>query len=154
MKYILTLLALISPITAYADSKPDAIKVIITNAAEAVGVSKELLSAICYVESRHKSNSSNINDGKDGKTSHGLCQIKYDTARFVGYRGSVKGLYDSKINALYAAKYLLYQLRRYNQDYRLAAAAYNAGSLIVTKKGKIVNYDYVEQVEDALTEGR
>jgi soluble lytic murein transglycosylase-like protein len=109
---------------------------------------------LCWIESHHKPQSTAFNDGKGGNNSHGLCQIQYDTAKFMGYTGSVKGLYDPFTNAKFAAKYLMHQLRSYNQDWRLAVAAYNAGTVIINKKGKVVNYKYVDQVEKAMAEGR
>lgn len=36
----------------------------------------------------------------------GLMQIRYDTARAMGYRGSPSGLLDAEINLTYAVKYL------------------------------------------------
>lgn len=95
-------------------------------AATKAQVSFDLLRAICAVESGLDHTASNPKDG--GSASHGLCQIKYATAKMVGYTGDIKGLYKPYINALYAGKYLKYQLGRYEQDWVKAVSAYNRGT--------------------------
>ena len=105
---------------------------------------KGLLSAICYVESRHNAKAVNPDDGH--QDSIGLCQLHMDTARFMGYKGDEKGLLNPKTNAYYAGKYLRYQIRRYENDPRKAVAAYNLGHHKLNKKGVIVNKAYVEKV--------
>lgn len=107
-----------------------------------------LLSGLCYVESNHKIHAINKNDG--GADSVGMCQIKFDTAKSMGYRGDVKTLHHSAaLNAHYAGKYLRYQMNRYDQDVKKAIAAYNAGSYIINKNGLPVNRDYVKKVMNA-----
>lgn len=152
MDTVIIMIALLANSTAHA--KLDKIKDAIHKAAINEGVAEELLSAVCWVETRHKSQATNYDDGEQGVNSHGLCQIQYPTAQFVSYKGTVKDLYNPYINARYAARYLAYQLRRYNNDWKLAVAAYNAGSVMLDRRGQIVNYSYVEQVENALSDGR
>lgn len=111
-----------------------------------------LLSAVCYVESRHKHKAVNLNDG--GEDSLGVCQIKLNTARLVGFKGTAKQLMQPTTNALYAAKYLKKQLIRYNNDPRKAVAAYNAGKVRYNKDGLIMNRLYVAKVFKAWSENR
>ena len=111
-----------------------------------------LLSAVCYVESRHKHKAINLNDG--GEDSLGVCQIKLNTARLVGFKGTNKQLMHPTTNALYAAKYLKKQLLRYNNDPRKAVAAYNAGKVRYNKDGLIMNRLYVAKVFKAWSENR
>lgn len=97
-----------------------------------------LLSAVCYVESKHVVSAIHVNDG--GSDSLGLCQIKLNTARQFGFKGTAKQLQgDYKINMVYAGKYLRYQIKRYNGDTIKAVAAYNAGSYKPHKTNKYVN---------------
>jgi soluble lytic murein transglycosylase-like protein len=104
-----------------------------------------LLSSICYVESRHQVKAININDG--GANSLGICQIKLDTAKAIGYKGTAKDLHHSPfLNAFYAGKYLKKQLNRYDNDIVKAIAAYNAGKCRFNAKGLVMNRKYVQKV--------
>lgn len=122
---------------------------IILAAAKAVGVSPSLLLAICTHESGLK-NTYVHNDG--GSPSIGICQIKYNTARLMGYNGQEKDLLDPKINALYAAKYLKWQKQRYGGNYMKATAAYNAGTFNKSNKTKGCprNLKYLKKVKEKL----
>lgn len=112
-------------------------------AAKTVSVPFELLRAICTIESGLDASRINPNDGLS--PSYGLCQIKLATANLVGYRGDSEGLMTPKTNALYAAKYLKKQLKRYSGDWYKATSAYNAG------RYKVVNGKYVAKVFNELT---
>lgn len=103
-----------------------------------------LLSAVCYVESHHKPRAVNRQDG--GSPSLGLCQIKLDTAKLLGFQGKEKDLMNPKVNAYYAAKYLKKQLDRYDGYYYRAISAYNAGKFWMDLNGMARNNDYVEKV--------
>lgn len=85
-----------------------------------------LLASLCYVESTHNINAIHHHDG-DGD-SLGVCQVKLKTARWMGFDGSARELMDPSINAYYAAKYLAYQIERYDGDIQKALVAYNMGS--------------------------
>lgn len=111
-------------------------------AATTAQVSFDLLRAICTVESGLNPKALNPKDG--GSASHGMCQIKYTTAKTVGYRGTEKELYNVKTNALYAAKYLKYQLQRYKGDWLKATSAYNRGSYHPS------NHKYVKRVVNVI----
>lgn len=125
--------------------------VIFALASQSFNLPPGLLSALCYAETRHKPYKVLIE--RDGKESLGLCQMKLDTARMLGYNGSRERLLTPGINAHYAAAYLRKQLNRYNQDPRKAAAAYNAGRYRLNSRGQIKNRQYVERVMNAWAEG-
>jgi len=105
------------------------------------GVDGDLLSAVCFVESTHNPKAVHINDGHGD--SVGLCQVKEKTARWLGLKKQT--LWNPYVNARYAAKYLRYQLERY-QDEDRALAAYNAGHC--PRPG--FNQKYVNKVREAL----
>lgn len=85
-----------------------------------------LLQSVCYVESAYDTNAVHKDDGNGD--SLGLCQVKYKTAQWLGYKGPEKGLMDPRVNSYYAAKYLHYQLIRYNDNIPRALTAYNRGN--------------------------
>ncbi len=84
------------------------------------------LEAVCYVESRHNVNAIHHHDGKG--TSLGICQIKLNSARLVGFKGSEKELMKPAVNIEMSARYLKHQLIRYNGELSKALIAYNRGS--------------------------
>lgn len=83
------------------------------------------LSALCYVESTHNIHAIHHDDG--GSNSVGICQIKWKTAKWLGFKGTEKQLMNPRINIYYAAKYLSYQYKRYN-NINKAFIAYNIGN--------------------------
>lgn len=118
----------------------------VMTAAQKVGVSASLLVAICA----HESNWKNVvvpHDG--GSPSYGICQIKQDTAKMLGFKGKPSELMRPSVNAYYAAKYLKYQEERYGEDWCKIAAAYNAGSYneSMVVPGKPRNLKYVRRVQ-------
>lgn len=123
---------------------------IILSAAKAAKVSGALLLAICS----HESGLRNVwvpHDG--GSPSIGICQIKYETAKQMGFRGQAKELLNPEINAQYAAEYLAYQEGRYGtENWCVLAAAYNAGSFNESKikPGHPRNLKYVGLVKKQL----
>lgn len=144
---------------------------LILTIAKTVGVPGSLLLAICT----HESNLINVAVIHDhGSPSYGLCQIKEDTARALGYRGIAsgplqdtdlmpdsmvpkgepQGLMKPSINVQYAALYLKMQLERYDSDWCMATSAYNAGSYneSVKEPGHPKNYKYIKQIVLLLNE--
>ena len=111
-----------------------------------------LLSAVCFVESKHVVKALNINDG--GSSSYGACQIKLATAQFVGYKGTEKELHNPQVNIYYAGKYLRHQLNRYDNDILKSVAAYNAGTHRINAQGLTMNRKYVGKVFSAWSENR
>jgi len=103
------------------------------------GLPEGLLSSLCYVESRHVASAIHKNDG--GEDSIGICQIKYSTAKQLGYRGSKKELYLPENNIKYAALYLKKQIKRYKSINR-GVIAYNRGNsrLLTTSKYQVKVY--------------
>lgn len=126
------------------------IPAIILGAAKTWKVSGALLLAICTQESS-LTNAYVHHDG--GSPSIGVCQLKYSTAKMVGFRGKPKDLMNPVINANYAAKYLAYQSERYGaNEWVKLAAAYNAGSYNASSKlkGCPRNVKYVRFVKKRL----
>lgn len=124
---------------------------IIIAAAKKIGMSGSLLLAICT----HESGLKNVlvpHDG--GSPSYGICQIKYETAKMVGFTGKAKELMDPKINAQWAAAYLKFQKSRYNGDWMKSTAAYNSGTYNESKKvpGCPRNLKYIRHVQKKLDE--
>ncbi len=67
----------------------------------------------------------------------GLMQIKYATARGIGYRGDARGLLDAQTNLTYAVPYLAnaYRLADGNED--RATALFRGGYYYVAKHKKM-----------------
>lgn len=103
-----------------------------------------LLESICFVESGHDTSAVKLNDG--GSNSLGVCQVKLNTARLLGFRGTAKQLQQPKTNVYYAGLYLTKNLNRYEWDVEMAIAAYNAGTCRYNSKGQIKNRRYVRRV--------
>jgi soluble lytic murein transglycosylase-like protein len=124
---------------------------IIVLAAKNAKVSSALLLAICT----HESGLNNVfvpHDG--GSPTYGICQVKYDTAKMIGFKGKAKDLMKPEINAKWAAEYLKFQKSRYDNDWCKAVAAYNAGTYNESKivPGKPRNLKYVRHVQRNLAE--
>lgn len=73
---------------------------LITRYAQKFDVSPELADAVVHIESHYNPKA----HGRAGEI--GLMQIKPSTARLLGYRGSIKGLYKPEINIRLGMKYL------------------------------------------------
>lgn len=124
----------------------------ILSVSQALGLPPGLLSAMSYVESRHNVKAINHQDGLGD--SLGALQIKFATARMIGYQGSADRLLEPKANAYWAALYLKHQLNRYDGDVVRAIAAFNSGAYRLDKTGKPVNLDYVRKVLNAWKDHR
>jgi len=83
-----------------------------------------LLSALCFVESSHRVEAMHKDDG--GSNSIGVCQIKYTTAKELGFKGTSKDLRKPEVNIYYAAKYLAKQIKKYHSVDK-GIVAYNLG---------------------------
>lgn len=115
---------------------------VITSIATGLKISPALLLAVCSAESDLR-NVTNWNDG--GSPSYGICQVKLTTARMFNKHITASQLLQPEINIKIAGNYLRYQLRRYKQNKRRAVAAYNSGTLRMSK-GQIRNKAYVDKV--------
>lgn len=89
----------------YVHASRERYRALIARHAKAHGLPFALVDAVVRVESRY-------NPRAYSGGAYGLMQIKYQTARGLGYRGSAAGLYDPDTNLRYAVKYLAqaYQL--------------------------------------------
>ena len=114
-----------------------------------------LLKAICSVESDFREHVVVYNDGGKGDNGYGLCQIQYGTAIHMGMHHDSRcqnrvsrycSLLRAEVNLKYAARYLSYQLERYQGDIHKVISAYNAGTAITTNK------QYVKKVLKRLKE--
>lgn len=86
----------------------------------------KLLDSLCFVETRHVITAIHHDDG--GSDSIGVCQVKFSTAKWLGYKGTEKGLLNPKTNIYYAAMYLSRNMRRYDGSVEKAVIAYNRGN--------------------------
>lgn len=103
-----------------------------------------LLSSLCFVESSHNPKAVNKLDGNS--PSLGLCQIKLDTARTLGFKGDAKLLMNANLNAYFAGQYLKKQISRYHGDIRKAVGAYNSGTYRENEAGNPINSLYIRKV--------
>lgn len=83
-----------------------------------------LLSAVCYTESKHVPQAIHLSDG--GSASRGLCQLKWATAKSLGFRGTPVDLQEPTTNLYYSAKLLQYQIKRCG-SIPAGVKAYNSG---------------------------
>jgi len=103
----------------------------IDKAHEKTGVEKELIRAVM----KRESNFDPTVVSKSG--AQGLMQIMPETGKWL----NLENPWDIEQNIMAGAIYLRDQLKTFNNDYRLALAAYNAGPGAVKKAGnKIPNY--------------
>lgn len=86
----------------------------------------QLLSSVCYVETKHDAQAIHIDDGSSD--SLGVCQLKLATAQGLGFKGTAQELMLPKNNILYAGKYLAYQIKRHNGNTTKAIISYNRGN--------------------------
>lgn len=123
---------------------------IILNAAKAAKVSAALLLAICT----HESGLRNVKVQHDGGSpTYGVCQVKYETAKQLGFKGLPEDLMNPAVNAKFAARYLAYQESRYgSENWCVLSSAYNAGSFSESKvmPGYPRNLKYVRHVQSKL----
>ena len=111
---------------------PLAYEHVIRGHAENYELDPALLAAVIYRESKFES------DAVSRSGAIGLMQLLPETARGIaintgGERFVVSDLYDPEINVRYGAFYLRRLLRKYDDDERLALAAYNAGQANVDR---------------------
>jgi soluble lytic murein transglycosylase-like protein len=109
------------------------------------GVEPALIASVIHQESQGKADvvtyEANVAD-----YSYGLMQIRWMTAQWLAFTGDKSRLLDPEVNIDYGTRYLRYQLTRYSERTADAVAAYNAGRVILTGKGKYANAEYVDGV--------
>lgn len=77
---------------------------------------------------------SNYNPGAYSRGHWGLMQIKYQTARSMGYTGSPRGLLDAATNLTYGLRYLAGAYLVANGDAERAVRLYSRGYYYVAKR--------------------
>jgi hypothetical protein len=98
---------------------------IITDAAQAAGISANLLVALCFSESSFRE----IVRPKDGRhTSYGICQVQLPAAHDVDEDIRAIDLMNPEINAYVAATYLKMKIKEFNGRTWCGVDAYNKGS--------------------------
>ncbi|MBO6758595.1 MAG: transglycosylase SLT domain-containing protein [Roseibium sp.] len=111
-------------------------------AAKKHGVPIKIAKAVVQVESNFNSRAR----GRAGEV--GLMQIKPATARGLGYRGSVKALYDPKTNLEWGMRYLAGAHVRANGDLCGTILRYNAGHF--AKRMNPISRRYCQKVKTIL----
>ena len=76
--------------------------------------------------------------------SIGLMQVRYDTAKGMGFKGSQKDLMQPATNIYYGCRYLKSRIDKYGAE--LGIASYNSGSPVY-KDGKLINQVYLDRVK-------
>jgi len=121
----------------------------INRAADKVGISPTLLSAVCWKESLHKPGAYNHHDADEGNSAFGICQVLYRTAVSYGLKDSrcvsdftgkrkkydTCKLFGPYTSAYYGALYLKYQLDRYGGNLIQTIGAYNSGTFMICRNG-------------------
>jgi soluble lytic murein transglycosylase-like protein len=120
----------------------------IISIAKSVGVSGTLLLAICNHESGGFMQSYSPMD--HGTPSYGSCQIKYNTALQLGFKGLPIELMRPEVGVKYAALYLRYQQKRYGNNWIKIVSSYNSGSYSLGRNGCPRNARYVRLVRNKL----
>lgn len=105
---------------------------------------KGLLASVCWVESSYNVEAINIDDGRGD--SIGVCQVKVQTARMLGFKGTERQLQNPRVNSYYAGLYLRNQLRRYSGSLDKGVASYNSGTWRIDVNGNTKNQKYVDKV--------
>lgn len=103
-----------------------ALYLIFISSTKSTGLPIGLIESVCWVESKYQVDAVHKNDGRSD--SFGVCQIKPIAAKQVGFKGSAKDLMKPEVNIKYAAKYLKYNIERYNGNITKGLIAYNRGN--------------------------
>jgi len=112
--------AMTSRIVRAATARDGALDAMIARHAAANGLPVELVHRVVIRESRYNPRARN-------GSNLGLMQIKYATARGVGYGGSASGLLDAETNLTYAVRYLAGAYRAAGGNHGRAVAYYASG---------------------------
>jgi len=137
LEAVIFTIAIVATLSFCAKSNAGSFDLFFQKSAGENRVSAELLTAICWVESKHNPYAFNKSDPLGGAV--GICQLLVPTASWIMKRPINKlQLFVPKTNIEAAAKYLAYQVRRYRKKgYISAISAYNAGHLMKYKVDKV-----------------
>jgi soluble lytic murein transglycosylase-like protein len=113
---------------AEENSGPGQLHALIARHAQANGLPVDLVHHVVRKESNYNAQAR----GRGGVL--GLMQIKYGTARALGYAGSPSGLLDADTNLTYAVKYLAGAYRAANSDHSRAMRYYASGYYYAAKR--------------------
>lgn len=124
-------LFMVPAVYAAPAARPTAYDQIISREAKAHGVPESFIHRTVMRESRY-------NPGLVHHHCYGLMQIKYATARGMGYKGEARGLLDPQVNLTYGIPYLAnaYRLADGNED--RATALYRGGYYYAAKRNKML----------------
>lgn len=124
-----------------------ALESIFRRAAEKYDISYDFLTAVAKAESDFNTKCVSSAGAK------GIMQLMPDECKEFG----VTDPFDAEQNIMASAKLLKAHLKKFNGDYILAAAAYNAGSGAVKKYGGVPPYketqNYVKKIEQYMKDG-
>lgn len=87
------------------------------------GVPGKVAHAVVMIESRYR-------PGVAHRGNYGLMQIRYGTARAMGYRGEPSGLLNADTNLTYGMKYLARAWKQSNGDLCRTIAQYQTGRAV------------------------
>ena len=123
------------------------LKSIFEQAAEKYDISYDFLVAVAKAESDFNTKC------VSSAGAQGIMQVMPEEQKGLG----IKDPFDAEQNIMGAAKLLKAHLKKFNGDYTLAAAAYNAGSGAVKKYGGVPPYkettNYVKKIKKFMQEG-
>jgi len=144
MKRLLLLASLLTvaalPFSRAAHAQHAEYNALVATHAQANGVPEVLVHRVIMRESRYRP----ALIGRGGTI--GLMQIKFATARGLGYTGDAAGLRDPNTNLTYAVKYLAGAYRAANGDHRRAMAYYASGYYAAAKRQRLERIGHSEPV--------
>ncbi|KPF42437.1 lytic transglycosylase domain-containing protein [Rhizobium sp. AAP43] len=106
---------------------PTRLNALIKKYSKVYEVPEELVHRVVKRESRY-------NPSAYSKGNYGLMQIRYNTAKAMGYNGSADGLFDAETNIKYAVKYLKGAWLVADTDHDQAVRLYSRGYYYDAKK--------------------
>lgn len=121
---------------------------LINKYASRFNVPPEIVKAVISVESNYKNKAVGPDD-YGSRSSYGLMQIQIETAKDIGYKGDIEGLFNPEVNIAFGIKYLRNCIAWANGNLYTALDMYNRGVGFVRKypyKGKWDNHRYVNKV--------
>lgn len=110
----------IEPVSGPVESSAPTIRDLVTKHARENGIPDRLATAVVTIESR-------FNPKARGGSALGLMQIKYDTARSMGYAGGVTALLTPETNLHFGMKVLADAYKASNGDVCMTLARYQSG---------------------------